>query len=199
MKKIFLTLLLAGSLSMAHAGNLSDASGTIATGAASQLLLAANPGPPRTFFFFQNQSAHVMWLQFGTTGAGTTVTISNASPAVVGWTSHGFSAGQPVQFGGGGATLTAPIVAGQTYYVISAGLVTNAFEISATVGGAAINTTTASAGTLTGWGLASTTSQPSIQVAISGGILRLDQNFISDDAITVISSTTSDAFTCKYR
>jgi hypothetical protein len=77
----------------------------------SQLLLAASI-TPRQFFFFQNQSIHPMWLQFG--------------------------------------------------------------------GGAAVQ------------------AQPSIQVAASGGIYRMD-NVIEDRAITVISSTTSDAFTCKYR
>ena len=198
MKKLLLTLLLATACLPVRADNLFDASGTITTGAASQILLPFNFGPPRKFFYFQNDSAHIMWLQFGTTGAGTTVTISTATPALVSWTAHGFAAGQPVQFGGAGATLPAPLVAGQTYYVIAAGLVTNAFEISATVGGAAINTTTASAGTLLGWGLSATQAQPAVQVPISGGIFRMD-NLVSDDAITVIGTTTADAFTCKYR
>ena len=110
MKKIFLALLLGGFITFAHAGNLSDASGTVTTGGTSQQLLAAST-TPRQFFFFQNQSIHPMWLQFG---------------------------------------------------------------------GAAVQ------------------AQPSIQVAASGGIFRMD-NVIEDRAITVISSTTSDAFTCKYR
>jgi hypothetical protein len=51
-------------------------------------------------------------------------------------------------------TLPAPLVPGQTYYVISAGLTTNAFEIAATPGGSAINTTTAGSGTFTASALA---------------------------------------------
>lgn len=48
-----------------------------------------------------------------------------------------------------------------------------------------------------GFGTAAVQSQPSISVA-SGAIFRMD-NFISDDAIFVVSSTTSDAFVCKYK
>lgn len=78
-----------------------------------------------------------------------TVTITNASPAVITWTAHGLVAGQAVVFMTTG-TLPTGITSGTTYYVISAGLSTNAFEISATVGGAAINTSSAGSGTHTG-------------------------------------------------
>ncbi len=67
------------------------------------------------------------------------VTVTQANPAVVTWTAHGFSAGQPVVFASTG-DLPYGIVAGTTYYVLAAGLTTNAFEISATVGGSAIST-----------------------------------------------------------
>jgi hypothetical protein len=64
MKKVFLILVLAGCFSIARAGNLKDACGTITLGGSSQTLLAAST-TPRQFFFFQNQSIHVTWLQFG--------------------------------------------------------------------------------------------------------------------------------------
>lgn len=75
-----------------------------------------------------------------------TVTITNASPAVVSYTAHGLAAGDAVVFASTGALPTG-LTAGTTYYVIAAGLVTNAFEVSATVGGAAINTSSAGSGT----------------------------------------------------
>lgn len=77
-----------------------------------------------------------------------TVTITNASPAVVTWTGHGFVAGQPVVFSTTGALPTG-LTAGTVYYVISAGLTTDAFQVSATPGGAAIDTSTAGSGTHT--------------------------------------------------
>jgi hypothetical protein len=77
------------------------------------------------------------------------VTITNAAPAVVTWTAHGFSAGQPVFFRTTGALPTG-LTAGTIYFVIAAGLTANSFEVSATVGGAAINTSTAGSGVNTG-------------------------------------------------
>lgn len=74
-------------------------------------------------------------------------TISNASPAVVGITSHGRAAGDVVSFYNSGAcALPAPLSCSGLYFVIAAGLTVNTFEISATLGGAAINTTTAGTG-----------------------------------------------------
>jgi hypothetical protein len=61
---LFLALSLTGFFGFAQAGNLSDASGSIATGGTSQQLLAAST-TPRRFFFFQNISTHTMWLNFG--------------------------------------------------------------------------------------------------------------------------------------
>lgn len=79
-----------------------------------------------------------------------TVTISNASPAVVSWTGHGLSVGSSVYFFTTGSLPTG-INAGQIYYVISAGFGANAFEISATPGGSAINTSSAGSGTHTAY------------------------------------------------
>jgi hypothetical protein len=74
-----------------------------------------------------------------------TVTISNASPAVVSYTAHGLAANRPVKFSTTGALPTG-ITAGATYFVIAAGLTGNSFQISATSGGAAINTSSAGSG-----------------------------------------------------
>ncbi len=72
-------------------------------------------------------------------------TISNASPGVVTY-ANSFAAGDPVVFSTTGA-LPSPLVAGTTYYVIAAGLSGSVFRVSATAGGAAINTTTNGSGT----------------------------------------------------
>jgi hypothetical protein len=81
-----------------------------------------------------------------------TVTISQASPAVVSWTGHGLTAETPVTFTTTGA-LPAPIVSGvnaatvdTVYYVQATGLTADAFRISPDPGGADVNTTTAGSG-----------------------------------------------------
>jgi hypothetical protein len=80
--------------------------------------------------------------------ANATVTITNATPAVVTWTGSNFPAGQIIKFTTTG-TLPSPIAPGAAYYVIAAGLGANSFEISTTNGGSAVNTTTAGSGTHT--------------------------------------------------
>lgn len=51
---------------------------------------------------------------------------------------HGFAANDPVVFSG---SVPAGITAGVTYYVLSSGLASQTFQVSATVGGAAVNIT----------------------------------------------------------
>lgn len=77
-----------------------------------------------------------------------TVTMTIASPAVFTLTSHGLVAGDIVKFTTTGALPTG-LTVGTKYYVISSGLTANAFEVSATLGGAAINTTGTQSGTHT--------------------------------------------------
>lgn len=67
-----------------------------------------------------------------------TATVSVATPAVV-TMANTFAAGQPVVFSSTGR-LPKGLVAGTTYYVIATGLSGSSFQVSATVGGAAINT-----------------------------------------------------------
>lgn len=65
--------------------------------------------------------------------------ITAANPAVITMTNT-LAAGRPVTFRSTGS-LPIPLVQGTTYYVIATGLSGSAFQVSATVGGAAINTT----------------------------------------------------------
>lgn len=70
-----------------------------------------------------------------------TCTISGpATPAVVTIASHGLTLNDTVIFTTTGALPTG-LLPSTTYYVISAGLTSGAFQVSATLGGTAINTT----------------------------------------------------------
>lgn len=77
-----------------------------------------------------------------------TFTVTIASPAVFTASSHGYVAGDQVSFTTTGG-LPSGIAVNTAYFVIGAGLATNTFEISATLGGAAINTTGSQSGTHT--------------------------------------------------
>jgi hypothetical protein len=72
--------------------------------------------------------------------------ISNASPAVLTLNSHGRAVGDAIVLTTSGA-LPAGLTAGTVYYIISAGFGANSFQVSATAGGSAINTTDAGSGT----------------------------------------------------
>lgn len=72
--------------------------------------------------------------------------ISNASPAVFTLVAHGLSIGDAIVLSTTGGLPTG-LVVGTVYYVIAAGFTANAFEVSLTVGGTAINTSSAGAGT----------------------------------------------------
>lgn len=79
-----------------------------------------------------------------------TFTVTIASPGVFSKTAHGLAAGDKVVFSTTGALPTG-LTAGTTYYVISAGLTADAFEVSATDGGSAVNTSGAQSGTHSLW------------------------------------------------
>ena len=77
-----------------------------------------------------------------------TVTMTIASPGVITWNAHGRSANDPVKFSTTGALPTG-LTAGTTYYVVGASITTNTFQVSASAGGAAINTSGTQSGTHT--------------------------------------------------
>lgn len=79
-------------------------------------------------------------------GLVTTATISVANPGVVTVADgHGLEAGAPVSFSTTGALPTG-LTAATTYYVVASGLTATEFSVSATSGGAAIETTGAGSG-----------------------------------------------------
>jgi hypothetical protein len=80
------------------------------------------------------------------TSATSTVTFSIASPCVVTWTAHGLADRTPIYFTSSG-TLPSGIVSGTQYYVVAVS--TNTFQLSTTVGGAALTTSGSQSGTHT--------------------------------------------------
>lgn len=76
------------------------------------------------------------------------VTVTIASPGVVSWAAHGFAADQKVRIKTSGALPTG-LTANTTYYVRNP--TANTFELSATAGGASINTSGTQSGTHTGY------------------------------------------------
>lgn len=77
-----------------------------------------------------------------------TFTVTIASPGVFTRNSHGLKAGDRVWFSTTGALPTG-LTAGTEYFVISASLAANTFRVSATRGGAAVNTSGSQSGTHT--------------------------------------------------
>jgi microcystin-dependent protein len=72
-------------------------------------------------------------------------TVTIATPAVFSSTSHGLVAGDKISLTTTGALPTG-LAANTDYYVISSGLTANAFEVSASRGGSAVNTTGSQSG-----------------------------------------------------
>src|SRR5258708_7407766 len=79
---------------------------------------------------------------FATQVPQTAVTLTIGAATTIGWTNHGLAVGDPV---GIGSTqnfgMPAPMVNDKVWYAIAAGFTANSFQISATPGGTAVNTT----------------------------------------------------------
>jgi parallel beta-helix repeat protein len=97
----------------------------------------------------QTSLAKITGYITGATVAPATVTMTIASPCVVTWTGSSLAAGQVVYFTTTGALPTG-VTSWTPYYVIATGLTANTFQFSATLGGAAVNTTGSQSGTHTG-------------------------------------------------
>jgi len=109
-----------------------------------------------------------------------TVTTPIASPGLVNWANHALPVGTHVTFTGAG--LPTGITVGTVYYVIAAGMTANVFEISATVGGAAINFTGTSSGTQTAIAASLVSGVPTVWQmmtvqAVAGNVLQFHEGF----------------------
>lgn len=125
------------------------------TNASGVLAFAANPSPGDTI---QLGSSAVQFLSPGppiNIIISATVTMTIATPAVITWTAHGLPAGTPVSFSTTGSFATGVTDSGQLYYISTAGLSTNSFQIADTqahalAGTNSIATSGAQSGTITG-------------------------------------------------
>lgn len=118
------------------------------------------------------------------------LTISNASPAVfTASAAHNLSVGDQIILSG---TLGTGLTAGTTYFVISAGLTATAFQVSASAGGAAINTSGASSGTLVAYSMR---ILGSTSVAASAGF---DGTVPTANLFTIIAGLAVDADAASY-
>ena len=63
----------------------------------------------------------------------------NTTTDVISYTAHGLSAGDSVAYNNGGGTSAIGLTSGTTYFVIASGLTANAFKVSATSGGTAVD------------------------------------------------------------
>lgn len=92
----------------------------------------------------QTATAQVHRNYLSVIGTASTVTMTIASPCVITWNSHGLVATAPVAFTTTGALPTG-LTANTIYYVL-APITANTFNVSATAGGAAINTSGSQSG-----------------------------------------------------
>lgn len=118
------------------------------TGVIENILDYQVNGARKQLIFWRDESDWDCAYYSGIPGGQGTTTMTIASPCVVSRGSHGLVAGDAVKFATTGALPTG-ITAGTVYYVISAGLATSTFQISATKGGAAVNTSGTQSGTHT--------------------------------------------------
>jgi hypothetical protein len=95
--------------------------------------------------FYENDAVITQNVTVGQSAfiAGITVTI--ASPAVFTLANHGFVAGSQIKFSTTGALPTG-LAIDTVYYVIATGLTSSAFQVSATSGGSAVNTSGSQSG-----------------------------------------------------
>lgn len=113
---------------------------------------------------------------------GTPVTISQANPAVITWTAHGFAAGAEVRFVASGGTLPTGLTAGTPYYVLASDLTANTFQVAAIPGGGAIATTSAGSGSHLGVGplgsVGGVIVRDTVDDEIGYGIIVIDKSWL---------------------
>lgn len=95
---------------------------------------------------FTLQIKHYGAYPWGDSVPGDTFTVTIASPGVFTKAGHGYVAGDSVRFSTTGSLPTG-LTAGTSYYIISTGLTDNTFQVSASIGGSAVNTTGSQSGT----------------------------------------------------
>jgi hypothetical protein len=147
--------------------------------------------------------------------APSAVTISIASPCVITWTNHNLLPGSVIFLNTTGALPTGLSVL-TPYFVIAAGFTTGSFEVAATIGGAAINTSGSQSGTQTAVAVAQllTSGQnvmansvsvaiasdqtPSVTSLVSGAITNPSSTLTRPSSAVTASVTATDASPCVF-
>lgn len=126
---------------------LSEAIQVIAAGNVGEIFWVSSNKPPAGAFKANGAtpSRAAYPALFAYLVKSSTATLTIASPGVLTWNGHPLSVNDPVKFTTTGALPTG-LVAGTTYYVVGASITTNTVQLSATPGGAAINTSGAQSG-----------------------------------------------------
>lgn len=126
---------------------LSNITTNSSTGNAGPAAVVANAN--YDLYFWSNSGVATLTRSDYWKTASTTVTITIASPAVVTWTGNTFADGTPIVFANSGGALPTGLVAGTTYFVkqTTPGVIANTFNVAATAGGSAINTSGSQSGT----------------------------------------------------
>jgi hypothetical protein len=102
-----------------------------------------------------------------------TVTISNASPGVVTWTGHALTVDKPIHFTTTGALPTG--LSPSTNYYVKTVLDANTFTVAATIGGTAINTSSAGSGVHTANGSDYSGAAGALNVAVKSSTSLVEQ------------------------
>jgi microcystin-dependent protein len=130
----------------------------------------------------------------------TTLTI--ASPCVVTWASHGLAVGDTIYFTTSGALPTGITARTVVYYVIATGLTSTTFQFSATLGGAAVNTSGTQSGVHTTWnalyGLGNGTTSDFNVPDLRGEFIRGWDDARAVDSGRTFGSVQTDAFQGHY-
>lgn len=145
-------------------GSAGDTTATAGSGGGNAVMTAvSSPGNPTTVTLDAGSAVPAVGMAVRPIGTGTalsvataSVSISAASPAQVTWTGNSLLTNQPVIFQNG--SVPTGLAVDTVYYVKTPG---NPFTVSATAGGAAINTTgsVGSATGIAGWTVLNVTGQ----------------------------------------
>ena len=127
----------------------------------------------------------------------TTITISIASPCVITWAAHNLWPGSPILLNTTGALPTG-LSTLTLYYVIAAGFGTGSFEIAATPGGAAINTSGSQSGTQSAVAVAELLTSGQAVMANSASFAAASDQTSNAAQVVVTPTITASSYTAGY-
>ncbi len=210
-------MFLTGAKGQVRRDNVFNASGSIASGSAPQLVLPESPS--RAFLEFQNLSATVMWLEIGparatatlTNGVVTAISVT-ASAASIRNPGFGYTYAPIVNFAGGGDPTNIQQKSPGQYGYPSPNIPAQASAVL--TGGAVSSFTIANGGAgyvnapyvfiqnnqLDPFGCAdpSQNSGSGYQIPINGGSIVFEGTFCPTDSIAVFCTTVGAQYTCMW-